>query len=473
MMQINTNIPSMVSARVLDRQNSRLSESLTRLGTGLRINNGKDDPAGMIASERLRAEITAIGAARYNIGRANNVIASAEGGLDEISRLLTDLESLVDKSANEAGLSDSERNAYQLEIDAILDSINRIASSTEFQGRKLLNGEFDYTTSGVSDTLFSDVRINSAKVSNGSYRSVTVEVAASAQLASLTYGASATGAGTTTIQIAGVHGTETLSFASNSSIATIADAVNQATSMTGVSAVVTGGSELTFYSSEYGSDEFVSVEAVEGSFTVTGGDAGSTKDYGQDATVNINGVSAVTDGLNARVQSSTLGLQIELSETFGTNPQTTTFEITGGGADFMISPTVSLSGMASMGLQAVSSSSLGTGRLGYLSSLGSGQTNSIAAGSFEAAQRILRASQTQVAELRGRIGAFQKDTLDTTDNSLAITLENITAAEANIRETDFAVETSNLTRSQILVQSAINVLRIANTQPQQALALLG
>jgi flagellin len=77
-----------------------------------------------------------------------------------------------------------------------------------------------------------------------------------------------------------------------------------------------------------------------------------------------------------------------------------------------------------------------------------------------------------VSELRGRLGAFQKDTLTTTGNSLAITLENITAAEANIRETDFAEETSNLTRRQILVQSATSVLQIANAQPQQALALL-
>ena len=473
MMQINTNIPSMVSARVLDQQNTRLSQSLTRLGTGLRINNGKDDPAGMIASERLRSEIGAIEAARYNIGRANNVIASAEGGLDEVSNLLTDLESLIDKSANEAGISDDERDAYQLEIDAILDSINRIASSTEFQGRKLLDGEFDYTTSSISDSLFSNVRINSAKVNNDSYRSVTVEVAASAQLAALSYGASASGSGTTTIEVSGVYGTETLSFASGSSIETIADAVNQSTSLTGVSAVVTGGSELTFYSSEYGSDKFVSVDAIEGTFGVTGGDAGSTKDYGRDATVNINGVQAVTDGLRARLQSSTLGVEIELSESFGTSPQSTTFQITGGGADFMISPTVSLSGLASMGIQAVSTSSLGTGRLGYLSSLGSGQTNSISSGNFESAQRILREAQTQVSELRGRIGAFQKDTLDTTDASLAITLENITAAESAIRDTDFAAETSSMTRAQILVQSATSVLQIANQQPQQALALLG
>ena len=138
----------------------------------------------------------------------------------------------------------------------------------------------------------------------------------------------------------------------------------------------------------------------------------------------------------------------------------------------MISPTISLNGLASLGIQAVSTSSLGKGSVGFLSSLGSGQTNSVASANYATAQRIVRLAQTQVSELRGRLGAFQKDTLETTANSLAITLENVTAAEANIRETDFAIETSNLTRSQILVQSAMSVLRIANAQPQQVLSLL-
>ena len=75
--------------------------------------------------------------------------------------------------------------------------------------------------------------------------------------------------------------------------------------------------------------------------------------------------------------------------------------------------------------------------------------------------------------LRGRLGAFQKDTLETTANSLQITLENTTAAEAAIRDTDFATETSSLTRAQILVQSATQVLRMANAAPQNVLALLG
>lgn len=472
MIQINTNIPSMIAGRILNYQDSQLNKSLVRLGTGLRINTGKDDPAGLIASESLRSEKTAIGAALYNIGRADNVVSSAEGGLDEINKLITELEDLVDKSANEAGISDDERNANQLQIDAVLDSINRIANSTEFQGRKLLNGELDYTTSGISSANFSDVRINSAKIANDAYRTALAEVTASAQKANLTYSGATTAAGTTTLEIRGVHGTETLTFASATAIANVATAVNQSSELTGVTASASG-STLTFSSNDYGSNKFVSVEALAGTFAVTGGDAGSNKDLGQDATVLVNGITAVTDGLSARLQTSTLSVQIELTESFGTALGSDSFEITGGGADFAIAPTVSLSGLASLGVQAVSDGSLGQTSMGFLASLRSGQSNSVESGNFATAQRIIRLANTQVAELRGRLGAFQKDTLSAARNSLDITLENISTAEANIRETDFAQETSNLTRAQILVQSAMNVLRISNAKPQSVLSLLG
>lgn len=472
MSRINTNIQSLVAARTLNLQNRNLSTSLDRLSTGLRINSGKDDPAGLIASELLRTEKSAISAALTNISRANNVVATAEAGLDEVSKLITELESLVDRSANEAGISDDERDANQLQIDAILDSINRIANSTEFQGRKLLAGELDYITSGVTAGNFAQINITSARIANGSDRSVVVEVAASAQLASLSYAASATGAGVTTLEITGKLGTETLSFASGSDIATLANAINQSKELTGVSASVTSATGLTFYSTSYGSNQFVTVKSLQGTFAVAGGDAGSDTDYGRDATVRVNGVTASVQGLVAKVQTSTLAGEFVLGAGFGTALGSSTFLVKGGGADFSISPTVNLNGLASIGVQAVTTSRLGGASVGFLSSLGSGQTNSLDSGNFFTAQRIIRESSTRVSQLRGRLGAFQKNTLDTTQNALNIALENTVAAESSIRDTDFALETSNLTRSQILVQSAINTLRLANQQPQSVLALL-
>lgn len=473
MSRINTNISSMIASKVLATQNVGLNLSLQRLSTGLRINTGKDDPAGLIASELLRSEKNAIAAAMTNISRANNVIATAEGGLDEVNKLLTELEDLVDRSANEAALSDDERAANQLQIDAVLSSINRIAGSTEFQGKKLLSGELDYTTSGVTSTDFADVDILGARIAEGSTRSVVVQVTASAELASLSYLSAATAAGTTTtIEVAGRIGTETLSFGSGTSIAAIASAVNAVRDLTGVSASVVSAGSLEFTSTEYGSKQFVQVRALQGTFDVTGDNDGEGRDNGVDASVLINGVQANVDGLRARLNSTVLSVDMTLTEAFGTAPGTSSFVVTGGGADFMISPTVSLNGQASLGVRAVSTGNLGNGDIGYLSSLGSGQTNSIDSANYTTAQRIIRTAQTQVAQLRGRLGAFQKDTLTTMSNALSITLENTTAAESSIRDTDFATETSQLTRSQILVQSATNVLRLANQQPQSVLSLL-
>ena len=123
MSRIVTNVQSLVAQRVLGTQNRQLNQALTRLSTGLRINSGADDPAGLIASESLRSEKVAISAAIDNANRADNVLAVAEGALVEVNRLLLDLEDLIDRSASTAGLSEAELEANQAQIDAILQSI--------------------------------------------------------------------------------------------------------------------------------------------------------------------------------------------------------------------------------------------------------------------------------------------------------------------------------------------------------------
>src|SRR5690606_38533537 len=148
MSRINTNVGSLLAQRVLSQQNQTLNKSLERLSTGLRINRGADDPAGLIASESLRSEKASITAAIANAERADQVINIAEGGLQEINTLLLELQGLIGQSANDAGLSREEKEANQLQIDSILQTIDRIASSTSFQGTKLLNGTFDFTISG-------------------------------------------------------------------------------------------------------------------------------------------------------------------------------------------------------------------------------------------------------------------------------------------------------------------------------------
>src|SRR3954463_15664439 len=250
MSRINTNVSSLIAQRVLKRNNDSLNTSLQRLSTGLKINSGADNPAGLIASENLKAEKAGITQAIDNAGRANNIIGTAEGGLSEVSNLLTQLQSLVNQSANTGGLSKEEVDANQLQVDSILQTINRISQSTSFQGTKLLNGNFSYTTSGVTSTQFDNVQINSARIPDGASVSVVVQVTASAETGEINYSGGTIQTGVT-LEIGGVNGTEQLSFASGTAISAISTAINAVTTATGVSATVAGGN-LEFNSTGYG-----------------------------------------------------------------------------------------------------------------------------------------------------------------------------------------------------------------------------
>src|ERR1700748_895803 len=139
MSRINTNVTSLIAQRSLAQNNDQLNTSLERLSTGLKINSGADDPAGLIASKALDSEKTGIQSAIGNATRATNIIGTAEGGLNEVSNLFTHLTGLVTASANTGGLSADEISANQLQVDSILTTINRIAGSTSFEGSNLLD----------------------------------------------------------------------------------------------------------------------------------------------------------------------------------------------------------------------------------------------------------------------------------------------------------------------------------------------
>ena len=131
---INTNVSSLIAQRSLATNQKNLNTSLQRLSTGLKINSGADDPAGLIASQALQPAEERHPAAINNASRASNVIGTAEGGLNEVSNLLQQLNGLVTQSANTGGLSQDEIAANQLQVDSILSTINRLAGSTTFEG---------------------------------------------------------------------------------------------------------------------------------------------------------------------------------------------------------------------------------------------------------------------------------------------------------------------------------------------------
>jgi flagellin len=468
MSRINTNISSLIAQRVLVQNNNSLDQSLERLSTGLRINSGGDDPAGLIASENLKAEQAGISSAIDNANRASNLVGTAEGGLSEVGSMLTQLQSLVSNAASTGGTSPDEVSADQLQVDSILNTINRIAQGTSFQGKQLLNGDLAYTLSGVNSTQLDNVQVNAANVPSGGSVNVVVQVTASAQIAKLGYTGGAIAGATVSIEVGGNAGTEQLSFASGTTVASIAASINAVKSDTGVSATVSS-TDLRLQSTSFGSDQFVSVKPISGSFTVSGGSGG--KDFGRDATVSVNGATAQAKGLDVDYRSGNLDVQFDLNSAFN-KAGTGNFAITGGGASFALGSKVTQANLASLGISSVSTASLGDSSNGFLNTLASGGTNSLSSSNLSTAQNIVDAAITQVSGMNGRLGAFQKFTLGSTINALGVAFENTSSAESDIVDTDFAQETANLTRAQLLAAAATTVLAQANAAPQQTLALL-
>ncbi|MEI8194274.1 MAG: flagellin [Phycisphaerae bacterium] len=482
MTRINTNVSSLIAVNTLNKNNSSLQTSLQRLSTGYRINSGKDDPAGLIASENLRAEQQATTTAIANAQRADNIIGTAEGALSEISNLLVSLQGLVGNSANNAGLSQDEKNANQLQVDSILSTVNRISNSASFEGVKLLNGNFDYATSGLgTSSAFTSISINSAKVGNTSL-AVTVQVISSAQTGQLNFiGTLSSLTGPATISVAGVKGTVQLSFASSTKVSAVAASINQFTDSTGVAAATSSNNAAIFLTStSYGASQFVSVTSNNTAAFFTKNRSGVTtnSNYGANAALTVNGTTGTSDGLNVKaVFGDLLDLSFTLNAAANVAGTSKTFGITGGGAQFSLGAQVSSGTAASIGIGSVNTASLGkfvnNGTVLTLSDLAAGKIAAVNTGDTNLAQSIVNQAVKDVAGLRGRLGAFQKNVLGSTINSLNVALENVAASNSAIRDTDFASETANLTRSQILAQSATTVLQQANSSPQSVLKLLG
>ncbi len=512
MSRINTNVSSLLAQRILGQQNKDLRTSLERLSTGLAINRGGDDPAGLIASENLRSEKEAITAAIGNAERADLVVNIAEGGLQEINALLLEIQGLVTETANDAGLSEAEKDANQLQVDSILQTIDRIAGNTSFQGTKLLNGTFDFTITSQATTV-ADFQINAAKLGHNEERPIQLVVTQSAQHGGLflsTTGPSlnlSSADARFVFEVTGAKGSREFSFASGTALSAIVAGVNTFTSVTGVSASLSGvgstlNSGIVLKSDEFGSNQFVSIKVNDhgGINDAAGAGAGAAiaslatanenaigslistfanatnpiRDNGQDIAAIINAIAATSTGAVARINTDFLDLSVELTATGAqTLGSVNAFTITGGGGQFMLGPDVNVNNQVSIGIGNVASRHLGAETIGFLDDLGSGNTSNLVDGDLETAQLIVDEAISQASTLRGRLGAFQKNVVGATIRSLGVALENTSAAESTIRDTDFASETARLTRSQILVNAATNILGIANSQPQSVLALLG
>jgi len=274
MTRINTNVSSLNAQKTLARSNAELQQALTRLSTGLRINSGKDDPAGLIASEMLRSDMISTQTAITNSERASQMIATADSALGQVSSLLNDIRGLISEAANEGAMSQEQIDANQLQVDSSLEAIDRISQVTQFQGKRLLDGSLDFITAGVNSSQLTGVQLDQANVGPQNQIDVSVKVETQATKAQLTYNGNVL-ASDVVLEVGGSKGFEAFSFGAGSTVADMKTAINLVSDALGITAeidyvIATADSTGTIELSSVGADNDVNVTAL-----TTGRDGGN------------------------------------------------------------------------------------------------------------------------------------------------------------------------------------------------------
>jgi flagellin len=465
-MALSFNNSSMLKTlNTLSSISAQLAISNARLATGQRINRASDDPAGVVAVANFDQELAQIDAATRNGTRINSIIDTADGAMSQISSLLGTIQTKALAAAGST-VTTEERAAYQAEIDSAIDSIDTLVNTTTFNSIRLLDGGYTYTTSGVDTTKLADVRINSADTSGGSI-SMQVNLTAAAEKAVISY-SNGNLTDDVTFSLTGENGTEELSFSSGATISNIETAVNAQSDATGVVAEVDGGT-LYLRSTEYGSSQAVSINVTAGTFVM---DGATTSDTGVDATVNVNGLTATSDGLQVYFSSGSTSARFSLTESFGTGaPDSSTFTITGGGADWQLN--ANPINKIHYGMASLNTAYLGNDSVGYLRTLKSGGANDMSSGNYQQAANIASAASLHVATERARVGAVQSYTVNSTLSSLSAAKTAISSARSSIMDIDYASETANNNRLQLLMQMGTSLIASLNQNQNNILTLLG
>jgi flagellin len=451
----------------LSRAQTSLNRSIERLSSGLKVNRGSDGPAALVVSEKQRAQIAGLRTAIDNTEKAVSVVQTAEGALGEINSLLVKVRGLALDSANTGVNDDDALAANQAEIANALDTINRIANNTQFGSKKLLDGSAGKTgTASDADVTF--LQAGSATAA-GTY-AVNVTTAAERAYADAGTDQTAALAADETLTVNGVS----ISLSAGLDQAGVVSRINEYSGQTGVTARV-DGTTTQLYTEDFGSGASISVVSnVAAAATSSGFGTTAINDSGVDVAGTIGGTAASGAG---NVLSSTAGSAEGISVRLATSATPTTsvtgaqgnVTVTDNSLTFQIGP--SQNQTVNLAIDKVNPTALGVG----LANNQFGTLDSVDVTSAAKAQdslAVIDAAIEEVAGLRGKLGAFQSNTLEATANNLRATLENTVNAESVIRDTDFAQEISNFTNNQVLVQAGASVLSSANQTSQLVLSLL-
>lgn len=489
-LRINNNISAVRALRNLKINDRNQSKSLERLSTGLQINRASDDPAGLVISEQLRAQIISMKQAAENTQNASNLIGTADAALQQVSDLLNDVRDSVLFALNEGVSSPEQVGAEQASVDQALQAIDRISATTRYSDSELLNGTKGFTVTTQSDEL-NDLNVRRATfaptMSAQGTITYTVDVTQSAVRGFVDIGSTATG---TIIRVTGPLGTQEISVSSNT-VAQLATAINQYAPFTGVWASAKGGAGATSqlaYTEEWGSTQSIRIDVLSG--TMDGLASGNARtDIGQDAKASFNGVTYTGEGRFFHIVNNSIDFEFALDDSVDMMRQAgLKFAVQKSGLSFQTNERALQSDRMTIGIMNVATSTLGYEAIndqltrkagldaaatkgGFLSSLKTGGTSDLNTNA-QNALNILDHALNQVNGLRGFLGAIQTNNLESNMDTLAVSIENITSSESEIRDLDFAAETAEFTRTQIMFQAGTAVLASANLIPQTVLTLL-
>lgn len=461
---INTNIASLTAQRNLVGSQSMLSSSLERLSSGLRINSAKDDAAGLAISERFTAQVRGLNQGVRNANDGISLVQTAEGALTEVTSNLQRIRELAVQASN-ATNSSADRDALQNEVAQLVSEIDRVAASANFNNVNLLDGSFTSKIFQVGADTGQNVTVDSIASSRssslGQFQGFTLSNQAIGTASDTAAAKSVTVGGTTT---------------SLGSVANDAKALATAFNAAGIGANVTANatSQAGQTYAAVGSATDATTLTLNGiAITLTNSGVQSTNQ--QHAADQINAVSAAT-GVTATVNGSAVdltandGRNITIAYTLGNNDETD-FGLAAAGTT---GATLNFSYVAPSGT---------TGTFEFTGAFDPGDQTIAATGtalsaisvstynSAQTAITSLDAALSTVNSTRATLGAYQ-NRFESVVASQSATAENLSASRSRIMDADFASETAQLTKAQILQQSGIAMLAQANSIPQNVLALL-
>lgn len=453
-MRINHNIAAFNTYRMLSMNNTNSSKSLEKLSSGLRINRAGDDAAGLAVSEKMRGQIRGLEMASKNAQDGISLIQTAEGALNETHSILQRMRELAVQAASDTNNS-SDRAEIQKEINQLKAEVNRIASDTEFNTKKLLNGEMGKVaskTGGVA--VLQDLQVTGESIDTGAY---TIAItAAGTNAETITSGATAI---------------TDAAFGTDAADITVADGILYGSYSLNVANLNAGTADFTLTGPD-GTVTVLSGQDVDADLTIGGITFDfSTQNVTKDGTVQFDlqatGLSLTLSGDGAATITSldykgeTLnlgGFEFSLKTGFGATAAVADYNVNNKAVKFHIGANHDQN--TSLAINNMSANALSIEAVDVATQVGA-----------NSAITTVQTAIDKVSSERAKLGAIQ-NRLEHTINNLGTSAENLTAAESRIRDVDMAKEMMEFTKNSILTQAAQAMLAQANQQPQGVLQLL-